>query len=64
MWQVVVYALVTGGIFVYLFELFGIPWNSFGAKNVFGTLMGWMVLELPAVLLLIWFGFSTRKKQG
>ena len=56
-WQLVVYALTVDGIFVEIYALFGIPWNSTGFINVLGTTVGLALLELPiivAVVLLLW----------
>lgn len=50
-WQLMVYALIAGGIFVDIYELFGIPWNSAGIVNVVGTLAGFLLLELPLIVL-------------
>ena len=63
LWQAIVYPLVIGGIFVEIFALLGIPWNSSGWRNVVGTTAGWVILEFPAVSLLVWFSFSRRKKD-
>jgi hypothetical protein len=62
LWQAIVYALVIGGIFVEIFELLGIPWNSLGWRNIAGTSIGWVLLELPALVLIAWFCVLRNKK--
>jgi len=61
-WQIVVYALAVAGIFPEIFSLLGIPWNSVGWRNVLGTAVGFLLLELPAVFFIAWFWFSGRKR--
>jgi hypothetical protein len=56
-WQFVVYGLSVGGVFVEIFSVLGIPWNSTGLNNVIGTIAGFIILELPMVALvafLVW----------
>lgn len=56
-WQLVVYALSVAGIFVSIYDLLRIPWNSTGFINVVGTTVGLVLLELPlvvAVAVLLW----------
>jgi len=57
LWQLLVYALCVGGVFVEIYDLLGIPWNSVGPVNVFGTCLGLLLLELPLILFL---GFRAR----
>jgi hypothetical protein len=54
-WQLVVYALSVGGIFVEIFSILGIPWNSTGLDNVIGTIVGFIALELPMVAIVVYF---------
>ena len=53
-WQFVVYGLSVGGVFVEIFSVLGIPWNSTGLENVIGTIAGFIILELPLVAFLVW----------
>jgi hypothetical protein len=61
-WQLVVYALSVAGIFVEIFRLLGIPWNSVGIQNVIGTAVGFLVLELPTIVLFV-FWFRQRRQN-
>ena len=61
-WQVVVYTLAVAGIFPEIFSLIGVPWNSVGWRNFLGTAVGFLLLELPALVLIGWFCISGRKK--
>jgi hypothetical protein len=61
-WQLVVYVLAVGGIFVEVFDLLGIPWNSRGLENVIGTAVGFVLLELPLVLFLVYV-FRRRSRK-
>ena len=61
-WQVVVYVLAVGGIFVGVFDPLGIPWNSRGLENVVGTAVGFVLLELPLVLFLVYV-FRRRNRK-
>ena len=49
LWQIVVWMLSAGGIFVNIYELLGIDWNSIGAINVIGTIAGIAILESPLI---------------
>jgi hypothetical protein len=62
-WQAVVYGLTVAGVFVDIFSLLGIPWNSVGWRNVLGTAVGLVLLETPVLLLLGWL-FVTKRKQN
>ena len=61
-WQLVVIGLVAAGIFVSLYELFGIPWNATGLTNIAGTTLGLVLLELP-ILILAGLIFLRRRKS-
>lgn len=63
-WQAVVYGLIVAGIFVDIFSLLGIPWNSVGWRNVLGTAVGLVLLEAPVLLLLGWLFLSKRKQSN
>jgi hypothetical protein len=62
LWQLVVRVLAGGGIFVDIYELFGIPWNSTGLTNVVGTSLGFVLLELPVLILGAFLFFGRRKR--
>lgn len=51
-WQLVVYALSVAGVFVEIYALLSIPWNSTGFINFVGTTVGLALLELPLVVAL------------
>ncbi len=61
-WQLVVVALSTGGIFGDIYELLDIPWNTTGILNVIGTTAGWVLLELPLIIVVAYILW--RKRQG
>ena len=61
-WQVVALALFAGGIFVDIYELLGIPWNSTSLINIVGSCLGLVLLELP-VLILAGILFYGRRKS-
>jgi len=63
LWQVVVYALSVGGIFVSLYEWLGIPWNATGICNVIGTSAGLLLLELP-LLVTVSYILWRRRRRG
>jgi hypothetical protein len=63
-WQFVVYVLAVGGVFIEIFDLFGIPWNSTGPMNVIGTAIGFALLELPLVILLVYLHRRRSKKDS
>lgn len=62
-WQLVVYALAVGGIFVEIYALLGIPWNSTGFINVVGTTAGLVLLELPLVVVIAVLLWRHRRRQ-
>src|SRR6185503_12223613 len=39
-WQLVVWSLTVGGIFIDIYALLGIPWNTPGTTKVAGTVLG------------------------
>ena len=59
-WQLVVFALSAGGIFGDIYEWLDIPWNTTGILNVIGTTAGWILLELP---LMIVIGYILWRKR-
>jgi hypothetical protein len=61
LWQLVVFVLAVGGVFVEIYELVGIPWNSTGFINVVGTTLGFIILELPVLILVAFLFFGRRK---
>ena len=64
-WQLVVYALVVGGIFGEIYALLRIPWNSTGFVNVIGTMVGLALLELPLIVLIsVWIWRQRRRRAG
>lgn len=62
LWQLVVLVLAGGGIFVDIYELFGIPWNLTGFVNVVGTTLGFLILELPVLILTALLFLGRRKR--
>lgn len=52
-WQFIVFVLSSAGIFGDIYRLLGIPWNAEGIVNVVGTTVGLLLLELPAVVVVI-----------
>jgi len=60
-WQLVVVALSAGGIFVDLYELLDIPWHTTGVLNIIGTTAGWVLLELPLIVVVAYILW--RKRQ-
>ena len=62
-WQVVLCVLAGGGIFVDIFGLLVIPWNSTGPINIIATAIGFALLELPLIIVLIYL-FRRRSKKG
>lgn len=48
-WQIIVFVLSSAGIFGDIYWLLGIPWNSTGIINVFGTTIGLVLLEMPPI---------------
>ena len=54
LWQIITIILIGGGIYVDLFGLLGIPWNSTGLLNIFGTIVGFILIEIPALVLVSW----------
>jgi hypothetical protein len=63
LWQLVVLVLAGGGIFVDIYELFGIPWNSTGIINVVGTSLGFVILELPVLILAVFSSDDERNSM-
>jgi uncharacterized membrane protein len=61
-WQAVIYVVSVAGIFPEIFRLLRIPWNSTGWQNVLGTTVGLIMLELPALVLIVWYSLTGRKK--
>lgn len=61
-WQIIVFVLSSAGIFGDIYWLLGIPWNSTGIINVFGTTIGLVLLEMPllAVICLVLRRFARR----
>ena len=57
-WQILVYGLTVAGVFIAIFNLLGIPWNSVGWQNVFGTAVGLVLLESPVLLFIGWLYLS------
>jgi hypothetical protein len=53
-WQLVVFVLSAGGVFGAIYELLGIPWNSTGWINVLGTVVVFILLEIPAIIVMVW----------
>lgn len=51
-WQLAVYALSAGGVFVTIYELLGIPWKTTGMPNVIGTTAGLALLESPLTMVV------------
>ena len=60
--QLVVIVLAGGGIFLEIYELFGIPWDATGLTNVVGTTLGFTLLELPVLTLAAFLFFGRRKR--
>ena len=59
-WQLVVFALSAGGIFGDIYEWLGIPWNTTGIRNVIGTTVGLVLLELPLIAVV---GYILRRQR-
>ena len=62
-WQLVVYALSAGGVFVTIYELLGIPWNTTGIPNVIGTTAGLAVLESPLTMVVGYILWRERRRE-
>jgi hypothetical protein len=62
-WQVVVYALSVAGVFADIFSLLGIPWNSVGWRNVLGTTVGLVLVELPLLFFLGWLWMLKKRQE-
>jgi uncharacterized membrane protein YhdT len=60
-WQLVVFALFAGGNFGDIFEWLDIPWNTTGILNVIGTTAGWILLELPLMIVVACIWWRTRR---
>jgi hypothetical protein len=61
-WQVIVIGLSAAGIFVSIFGMLGIPWNSTGLENVVGTVTGLIILELPVAILVTFLMWRRRRE--
>ena len=65
-WQLVVYALCIGGIFIDIYQLLGVPWNTIGIRNnIIPTTIGWVLLELPLIVgagFLGWWQWRRKRK--
>jgi hypothetical protein len=53
-WQAIVFILIAMGIYVDIYRLFRIPWNSVGWLNFVGCVIGFLLLEIPAMAALWW----------
>ena len=62
-WQLVVYALSVGGVFGTIYEWLGIPWNTTGIRNVIGTTVGLVLLELPLIVVVGCILWRQRRRQ-
>lgn len=63
-WQLVVYALVIGGIFGSIYEWLGVPWNTYGIRNnIIPTTIGWVLLEMPLILVAGFIGWWQRRRK-
>ncbi len=62
LWQLVVLVLAGAGVFVDIYELLGIPWTSTGLVNVVGTSLGFLILELPVLILAAFLFFGRLKR--
>lgn len=63
-WQLVVYALVIGGIFVDIYQWLGVPWNTVGIRhNIIPTTIGWVLLELPLIVVGGFIGWWQRRRK-
>jgi len=62
-WQLVVYALSVGGVFVTIYEWLGIPWNTTGIRNVIGTTVGLALLELPLIVVVGYILWQQRRRE-
>jgi hypothetical protein len=51
-WQVLLYCALVGGIMGSMYGLLGVDWNSTGIVNILTTFVGFLLLELPAIIAL------------
>jgi hypothetical protein len=61
-WQLGIVVLSAGGIFGDIYELLNVPWNATGVLNILGTTAGWVLLELPLIIVVAYILW--RKRRG
>ena len=62
-WQLVAYALSAGGVFVTIYELLVIPWNTTGIRNAIGTTAGLALLESPLTVVVGYVLWRQRRGE-
>jgi len=63
-WQLVVFALSAGGILVDIYEWLDIPWNTTGILNVIDTTAGWILLELPLMIVVAYILWRRKRRTA